>query len=231
MICNGLINFVLPGDLCVEQGTTHAEKLIEGFQAFRKETYKGDSALMPRLVAEGQSPDYFIISCIDSRSNPGTIFRPDPGTFFAHKAMGAIVRPYKQGTALAAALQFALMYNKVKEIIVLGHTGCGAVKAMVEELEDPEISSFINVAREGLEKAKECCAGVCSHDELLRHAEEQIVLLSAENLKTYPSVAKALEENHVSIRPWLFEMENGNLLEFNENEFINLTQSVQSKQK
>lgn len=200
--------------------------LIEGFRKFHAEAY-GQNDLMARLVRDGQKPEFFIISCIDSRSNPGTIFKPEPGTFFAHKAMGAIVRPYKQGTALSAALQFALEYNDVQEIIILGHTGCGAVRALVEKLDDAEISSFVEVAQVALEKAKTCCpkniGGVCTHEELLRHSEEQIVLQSAENLKGYPSVAKALKENRVIIRPWLFDMESGNLLEHNGQDFKPLT--------
>lgn len=207
------------------------KNLLSGFKRFRKDNYEGAAPVMKRLVEEGQSPDYFIISCIDSRSNPGTIFRPEPGTFFAHKAMGAIVRPYKKGTALAAALQFALMYNKVKEIIVLGHTGCGAIKAMVEETDDEEISSFIDVAKSGLVKAQGMCGDHCTHDEMLRNAEEQIVLLSTENLKSYPSVAKALEENRVIIRPWLFDMESGELLQYSADfkEFVPLTAHKKSE--
>ncbi len=207
-----------------------ANSLLKGFKLFRKENYEGNT-LMKRLVKEGQSPEYFIISCIDSRSNPGTIFRPEPGTFFAHKAMGAIVRPYKKGTALAAALQFALIHNEVKEIIVLGHTGCGAIKAMVEKIDDEEISSFINVAQEGVEKAKHRCGNTCTHDELLRHSEEEIVLLSAENLKSYPSVATALAENRVIVRPWLFDMESGELYQYNYDfqEFVPLTAHKKSE--
>jgi len=201
------------------------DPLLEGFSRFRQQHYEGKEALMPRLVEEGQTPEYFIVSCIDSRANPGTIFQPRPGTFFAHKAMGAIVRPYKQGTALSAALQFALIYNKVREIIILGHTGCGAIKALVEEVEDPEIASFIDVAQTGLEKAKECCGNSCTHNQLLRHAEEQIVLQSTENLATYPSVKIALSENRLKIKSWLFDMESGNLLEYcdKEKSFLPIT--------
>jgi len=207
-----------------------ANLLLKGFRLFRKENYEGNT-LMKKLVKEGQSPDYFIISCIDSRSNPGTIFRPEPGTFFAHKAMGAIVRPYKKGTALSAALQFALVHNKVKEIIVLGHTGCGAIKAMVEKIDDEEISSFINVAQAGLEKARANAGSVSTQGELLRHAEEEIVLLSAENLKSYPSVANALAEGRVIIRPWLFDMESGDLLQYNDDfkQFVPLTGNKKSE--
>lgn len=207
------------------------DKLIEGFRKFRKEAYESTSASMPQLVKQGQSPDYFIISCIDSRANPGTIFRPQPGTFFAHKAMGAIVRPYKKGTALAAALQFALEYNKVREIIILGHTGCGAVRALVEGLQDEEISSFLEVARAGLNRAETRCDGVCSHDELLRHTEEEIVHESMDNLHSYPSVQRALAEKRVIIKAWLFDMEKGQLLEYaaEKNEFIAITENYQEE--
>lgn len=207
--------------------------LLKGFKKFRKDAYEGSSPIMKRLVEEGQKPEYFIISCIDSRSNPGTIFRPEPGTFFAHKAMGAIVRPYKKGTALAAALQFAIVHNGIKDIIVLGHTGCGAIKAMVEKIDDDEISSFVNVAQEGLEKARHRCGTCSTHDELLRNTEEEIVLLSAENLKTYPSVAEAIAEGRVAIKPWLFDMESGDLLQYSQDfkEFVPLTSSHKKKSK
>ena len=184
--------------------------LIDGFKKCLKEHYESQNPLMPQLTRDGQDPNYFMISCIDSRSNAGTVFQAPPGTFFSHKAMGAIVRPYKQGTALAAALQFALNYNNVKTIIILGHTGCGAVKALIEDMNDPEISSFVQVAKSGLDKAK--------HDHscdkpLQRKAEEYIVRLSRENIETYPSVRKALDENRLTIKAWIFDMENGALLE------------------
>lgn len=188
--------------------------LLEGFNRFRKAHYESDNAAMPRLVADGQKPEYFMISCIDSRSNPGTIFCSAPGTFFAHKAMGAIVRPYKKGTALAAALQFALFHNQVHTIILLGHTNCGAIKALIDKIEDDEIASFIDVAQAGLGRARRICDA--SVDELCLHraAEEQIVLQSAENLQTYPSVVSALAEGRVIVKPWLFDMERGRLLEY-----------------
>lgn len=191
------------------------QRLVKGFKTFRESSYEGDQALMPRLVAEGQNPDLFIISCIDSRSNPGTVFNAAPGTFFSHKAMGAIVRPYKQGTALSAALQFALNYNHISHIVILGHTGCGAIKALIEDIDDEEISGFVNVAQEGIENARHCCATNNDSKDLSRHAEEQIVLLSLKNLQTYPSVKSALDENRVKILGWLFDMENGTLHEYN----------------
>lgn len=200
------------------------DELIKGFEDFKRYQYEGDEALMPKLVEEGQSPKYFVISCIDSRSNPGTIFRARPGTFFAHKAMGAIVRPYRKGTALAAALQFALNYNKVDTIIILGHTQCGAMQALVENIDDEEISEFIKVAQHALHRAEQSSCSCCSKD-LQAATEKEALLESTENLKAYPSVAKALEEKRVTVKTWLFDMQSGDLQEFKEDkgEFIVIT--------
>ena len=204
--------------------------LIQGFLEFREKAYNSNDGVMPDLVKHGQSPSHFIVSCIDSRANPGTVFNASPGKFFSHKAMGAIVRPYKHGTALAAALQFALIYNKVETIIVLGHTGCGAVKALIDNIDDSEIASFVDVASEGLNAAKKLTTHHSHHNDLNRHAEEQIILQSAHNLKSYPSVSKALKENRVEIRPWLFDMSAGDLLEYNyeEKNFISLIETKET---
>jgi carbonic anhydrase len=184
------------------------DKLLEGFQSFRKFHYDDDDPLIHRLIEEGQKPEYFVISCIDSRANPATIFRAQPGTFFNFMAMGGIVRPYKQGTALAAAMQFALEYIGVRKVIILGHTHCGAIKSLAEDIDDPEIASFIDVAEEGLEKAK-CRCGEDDHEALLRATEQEIVLQSMKNLQTYPSIAG----HDVEIHGWIFDMEAGQLLE------------------
>lgn len=190
------------------------DKLLKGFEEFRQRTYDSDDCEMLSLVRDGQSPDYFIISCIDSRANPGTILSPKPGAFFAFKAMGAVVRPYKQGTALAASLQFALEHQKVPNLILLGHTQCGAIQALAEDIDDPEIASFIDVAQGALKRAKDKMDDHHEHRDLLREAEKQVVLQGLENLKTYPSVAKALDEGRLNIRGWIFQMGEGALLEY-----------------
>lgn len=192
-----------------------SQNLIKGFQRFHDAHYTSAGAQMPQLAAEGQNPEYVIISCVDSRSNPATVFDTPPGMFFAFNAMGAIVRPYEQGTALASLLQFAIEHKNVEKVIILGHTGCGAIEAMAESIDDPEITSFIAVARDGLEKAK-TLTKTDDHEELLRRAEEQVVLLSVNNLKTYPSVAKALKENKLEVRGWIFDLHSGNLLQYDE---------------
>lgn len=186
-------------------------ELLKGFEAFRKDEYEGENPSMPQLVEAGQSPKYFVISCIDSRANAGTIFRAKPGTFFAHKSMGAIVRPYVAGKTLAASLQFALEHCGVSNIIIVGHTQCGAVQAMVDNSDDEEIRPFLDSSKVCLEEVKRCCN---SRDELLAQAEKATILQSAKNLETYPSVRRALAENRLDIKTWLFDMKEGQLLEY-----------------
>jgi carbonic anhydrase len=189
------------------------QDLIKGAERFKKQQYAREDGVMPGLAEEGQDPDYFIISCIDSRCNPATIFGAPPGTFFAHKAMGAIVRPYKQGTALAAALQFAINYNNVKTVIVLGHTECGAMKALVENIDDEEISSFISVAKQALKTAEGCCD---NHADVLKCTEREAILESVKNLKDYPSVRAALEKGTIDVKAWQFDIRAGDIYEYDE---------------
>ncbi len=190
------------------------ETLLKGFKEFCADAYDSESNVMGKLVEGGQHPEYFIISCIDSRSNPGTIFRPAPGTFMAYKAIGAIVRPYQKGTALAAALQFALHHVNVRKIILLGHTRCGAINALVDNVDDPDIAGFIDVAQTALSKARSECGPTPDREELQHRVEEQLVMLSLKNLETYPSVAPLLEDGSLEIVPWLFELETGTLKKF-----------------
>lgn len=186
--------------------------LLEGLYEFKKYHYDTENSRMQMLAELGQDPKYFIISCIDSRCNPVTIFRAQPGIFFTHKAMGAIVRPYRQGTALSAALQFAIEYNNIETVIIMGHTGCGAIKALAENLDDPEISSFIEVARNGHNKAITCCD---THEDIIAMTEREVILESMENLTAYPSVNNALKHNKITLKAWQFDIKSGDLFEYN----------------
>ena len=195
------------------------DRLVKGFREFKKAYYSDSNSLMPKLVQEGQHPEYFIISCIDSRSNPGHVFNAQPGAFLGHRSMGAIVRPYRLGNALAAALQFAIKHMDIKKIIVLGHTQCGAINALCKHLDDVEISSFIEIAQQALDKAESYSK---TDEDVSQNTEKEAVLLGVENLKTYPSVQEALDNGDIIIKAWLFDMLNGELLEYdyNQNEFV-----------
>jgi len=199
------------------------DKLLEGFEKrFLPKAYSDEGALMPELVEYGQNPDYMIISCADSRSDPGIIFDANPGIFLGFKAIGAIVRPYKPGTALAASLQYALQYLKIDKLYLLGHTHCGAVKALHDNIEDTDLRGFMDVMHDAMDKARAITEATlengrgetCDEETLLREAERQVLNLSAENLMGYPAVKKALDEDRLTIERLLFDMSQGNILRY-----------------
>jgi len=199
------------------------DKLLEGFeQRFLPKAYSDKGALMPELVEYGQQPDYMIISCADSRSDPGIIFDANPGIFFGFKAVGAIVRPYKPGTALAASLQYALQYLKIPNLLLVGHTHCGAVKALHDNIEDTELSGFMDVMHDAMDKARQIACpnddvqDYCDEETLLREAERQVLNLSAENLLGYPAVKKAIDESRLNIERLIFDMSKGAILRYDE---------------
>ncbi len=103
---------------------------------------------------------------------------------------------------------------KVKNVIVVGHTQCGAVQALADQTQDEEISSFIDVTQHCVHRAKDIVGPDVPQDDLLRATEEQIVLESLRNLKGYPSVSLALSENRLTMMGWIFDMKHGQLLEY-----------------
>lgn len=191
------------------------DHLLKGFEErFLPKAYRDDGAQMPELVEYGQKPDYMIISCADSRSDPGIIFDAHPGVFFGFKAIGAIVRPYKVGTALAASLQYALHYLKVPKLVLLGHTHCGAVKALHDNIEDKDLASFMDVMHDAMDKARAVAGADSDEETILREAERQVLALSAQNLLGYPPVKEALAENRLEIELLIFDMGLGTILRY-----------------
>lgn len=152
-----------------------------------------------KKLSEGQTPDYFVISCSDSRVSPSVISDLPLGTIFVHRNIANQV--HHEDDSLTASLYYALKYLKVKEIVIEGHTGCGGIKAARDGLEDKELKSWLNIINSNLPQED---AGI-SYPEL----SKANVLKQVENLKNHP-VYK--EYGHgVEIRGCLFDIETGKL--------------------
>lgn len=189
------------------------QKLLDGFLKYRADdSVWGDEGLMTRLMRDGQKPEFMIISCVDSRTNPGTIFNALPGACFVFRAPGAIIRPYKTGTALAATLQIAIDAG-VSNIVVLGHTGCAAMQHLIEHAQDPEIEGFLKVAESAREHAR-TLVDTDDKESFQNETGRQAAILSGENLKTYPAVANAIQAGKLQLDVWMFDMHDGNILTY-----------------
>ena len=198
------------------------KKLLRGFKIFREKYYE-NSTLMQDLVKKGAQPDFFVIHCIDPRSGAGTVFNSDPGSLFGNRVMAALVPPYKTGSSMAASLSCAIKDKKVKHVIILGHTHCGGIKALVEGSDDKSITLWMDKAKTAFKRAKSKVSSKDKH-KLCAETEKQTIILGLKNLLSYPDVKQAFEAGSITLNGWLYDLESGDILGYDpgKDEFISL---------
>jgi carbonic anhydrase len=185
--------------------------LIEGFQRFRREVFEARRALFERL-AEGQHPEALFITCSDSRIDPNLITHAEPGQLFF---LRNIVPAYGTGgESEAAAVEFAVSVLKVRDIIVCGHSHCGAMKGAL----NPESVAALPAVAGWVAQAAATAQAVrdenpdCEPAALLDRMVQRNVLAQLENLRTHPVVAAALERGELELHGWVYRFEAGEVL-------------------
>lgn len=195
--------------------------MVQRYAGWKATTYQENSVWYRRLAEDGQRPRAMVISCCDSRVHVTSIFGADTGEFFIHRNVANLVPPFKPDGAqhgTSAAVEYAVNSLKVAHVVVIGHTGCGGVAgchAMCsgEAPELEEASSFVgrwmDILRPGYERIADLPA-----EEQLRGLEEQAILVSLENLMTFPFVREKVEAGQLSIHGVLNDIGEGELMEF-----------------
>ena len=189
------------------------EKLISGIHRFRTQYWSDNEELFQRLAEKGQSPEALFITCCDSRVIPTVITHSQPGDLFVLRNIGNFVPPYSEnpldGTGVAAAIEYAVEHLRVRDIIVCGHSDCGAMKALYKDrtlfAETPHIAEWLSHGDRTLTVVAENYPGKSKEERLAVTAEEN-VLLQMENLRTYPVVQKAAREGRLHVHAWFFEI-------------------------
>ncbi|BCA96655.1 hypothetical protein TUM19329_30160 [Legionella antarctica] len=207
-------------------------KLMLGVLKFNKKPYVKMQSLFEQL-GKGQDPETLFITCADSRINPGLITQAKPGELFVIRNIGNIIPPAPSQSSEAAAIEFALSELNIKDIIVCGHSQCGAMKGLLTPdiaKRLPAVASWLDHSASVLQKMHD------DHTELLKDAEEKLsiatkqnILQQIEHLKTYPGIAKKLANNKLTIHGWLYEFESGKIFiyEPRANEFISLERALE----
>ena len=194
--------------------------LVQRYKGWNATTYTANRAWYRRLAEEGQRPRAMIISCCDSRVNASSIFGADTGEFFIHRNIANLVPPFipdgdRHGTS--AAIEYAVTALHVAHLIVLGHSSCGGVagchamcSGQAPELEEQTsfVGRWMDILRPGYDRIKGK-----SGDEI-RALEHEAVLVSLENLMTFPFVAKEVEAGNLSLHGLWTDIGEGTLLEF-----------------
>jgi carbonic anhydrase len=189
------------------------ERLIRGYREFRKNGWPRQRKLYEETSAKGQKPEYLIIACSDSRSDPATIFGGRPGEFFMVRNIAALVPPYDATNGVfgtRAAIAYAVLALGVRNIVVMGHAQCGGVATAI----NPEAAHGIPFVNEWVELAKPALARAHVHEhgqDKNGDVEYETVKLSVERLLQYPFIAERVKEKKLAVDGTRFNIATGKL--------------------
>lgn len=191
-------------------------ELIGRVFRFQQDDFPQQSLLYGRLAADGQNPSALMISCADSRVVPEHIMQAAPGDLFVCRNAGNIVPPFAtQNGGVSSTVEYAVVALGVRDIIVCGHSDCGAMKGLAG---DPaKLAPMPNVAawlRHGTAARQVVDQGYPELDDAARVravALENVVIQLA-HLRTHPSVAAAIAKGELSLHGWFFDIEKAQVL-------------------
>ena len=190
-------------------------KLLERLEVFKKEVFPEYRQLFG-VLAKQQSPDTLLITCSDSRIDPALVTQTDPGDLFLIRNAGNIVPPHGKAGGEEATIEFALNVLGIQNLVVCGHTDCGAMKAVADPstLENlPSLSEWLQPVVDSLAEAGSTESDL---DSRVRKIIEQNVLLQIKHLKTHPVVKRALESEQLHITGCVYEIESGDFFVFDQ---------------
>ncbi|NGX60042.1 MAG: Carbonic anhydrase 1 [Chlamydiae bacterium] len=194
------------------------QKLITGIHKFQREAIGQYQGLFQRLSKKGQNPHTLFITCCDSRVLAELITQSQPGDLFVVKNIGNIVPPahvMSQTNSTAAAIEFAVQQLKVQDIVVCGHSQCGAMEALLKDLpeldQSPHLCKWLEVAAPVRKVIENKYKHITDTEKVASIAAEENVLFALENLRTYPCVKKRLEEKTLRLHGWFFKIATAEL--------------------
>lgn len=183
------------------------KQVIDGHARFLDAVYPQKKALFEAL-GSGQKPHTLFISCSDSRVDPALFTSMDPGELFVIRNAGNIVPAHGADEgATSAAIEYCLAALPIENVIVCGHSGCGAMGAVLhpETLDElPRVEAWIDHAASA--RAALDAEGTEGEAERLKRCVELNVLAQIDNLVTHPSVAARLAKKSLKIYGWVFDI-------------------------
>lgn len=188
------------------------QKLVEGIHQFQKGIFSSKQRLFEGLV-DGQHPLALFITCADSRIDPNLLTQTEPGELFILRNAGNIVPPYGavEGGE-AATIEYAINVLGVKDIIVCGHSHCGAMSGLLDQSKLgklPAVRSWLSHAESTHRIIEENYSHISDATARLVATVEENVLVQIEHLRTHPSVAAALSRKALGLHGWVYQFETG----------------------
>lgn len=204
--------------------------LTERYEGWKATDHDENKAWYRRLADEGQRPRAMVISCSDSRVHVTRLFGAGPGEFFMHRNVANLVPPFEpdgkqHGTS--ACIEYAVNVLKVSNLIVMGHSHCGGAQGCRDmcqghapELEESDsmVGRWLDVLRPGFERIKD----ITDDNDQRIAMEKQTVLVSLENLLTFPFVQSSVDAGLLTLHGLYMSIGDGNLEQFSpeDGEFV-----------
>lgn len=195
--------------------------LVQRYHGWKATSFMENKAWFKRLAEDGQRPRAMVIACCDSRVHVTSIFGAESGEFFIHRNIANLVPAYKpdgEQHGTSAAVEYAVNALKVAHLVVVGHTSCGGVAGChamcsghAPELEEKTsfVGHWLDILRPGYERVKEL-----PEVDQIRELEKQAVLISLENLLTFPFIKAAVDAGDLSLHGVLHDIGDGGLLQY-----------------
>jgi carbonic anhydrase len=187
------------------------KKIIQGYQTFRQKYVLGDDAVMHYLAHHGQQPEIMIVACCDSRVDPALIMQCDPGDLFVVRNVANIIPPYEKDEAhhgTSAALEFGIRVLKVKNLIILGHSQCGGIQALLNQTalnENDFITNWVSLVKTNK-----------NHHEHPDDFAKKALLDSYQNCMTFPWIKQKVQESELNIHLWFFDIKEGEIFTYSQ---------------
>ena len=190
------------------------DPLLQGFRRFQQQYFSASNPVYASLC-QGQHPVTLVIACCDSRVHPPALMGSQPGEMFVIRNVANLVPPYSphnEHASVAAALEFAVLSLNVGRIIVMGHSGCGGIQALLRRSTpaDSALTRWLAIAEPARELTYRHHAGASAAVQA-RQCEQAAILVSLNNLLGYPWLADRVKAGQLLLDGWYFDMHEGAL--------------------
>lgn len=204
-------------------------RLIKGYEDFLKGRFRREQERYDELGREGQKPETLLIGCADSRVSPEVIFDAGPGEIFVVRNIAALVPPYMPDVNLhgtSSCIEFAVLNLEVKHIVIMGHAGCGGVRAFVDAAADPKralprpddfIGPWMSLIKPAAERLGPPQGSL---DDYARRLGEAAVIHTLTNLRTFPYVREREASGKLALHGAIFGTADGRLLALDEKQGV-----------
>jgi carbonic anhydrase len=194
------------------------QKLEAGIHQFQESYFASNRRLFEQLAERGQRPETLFMTCSDSRVVPTLITSAAPGELFIVRNVGNIVPPLERGFVggVSAAIEYAVEVLKVGHVIVCGHTGCGAIDAILQPervAHLPFVSRWL-AASSSIPKIIDERYGHLDAEARMAAAVQENVLVQLENLRSFGFVARGLDAGTLKMSGWVFKIATGEIFDY-----------------